>query len=55
MNYNDGGLAAGAAGAAVLAATGPAAWVWYTLAAFALIAAGSALLRIIPRHTRSHS
>lgn len=55
MNYNDGGLAAGAAGAGVLAATGPAAWVWYTLAAFALLAAGSALLRIVPRRTRQRS
>ena len=40
---------AGAAGAGVLAMSGLD-WVWVSLAVFALIAAGSALWRIVPRN-----
>ena len=40
---------AGAAGAGVLALSGMD-WAWIVLAVFALIAAGSALWRIVPRN-----
>lgn len=40
---------AGATGASVLALSGWD-WAWLLLAVFALIAAGSALWRIVPRH-----
>lgn len=51
MNYNGtGALGGGAAGGgAVLAMTGAGDVLWLALAAFALIAAGTALLRIIPK------
>ncbi len=40
---------AGATGAGALALSGMD-WVWILLAVFALVAAGSALWRIVPRH-----
>lgn len=42
------GVTAAGSGAAALAFTG-ASFLWYTLAAFALLAAGTAVLRIIPK------
>ena len=42
------GVTVAGTGAAALAFTG-ASFLWYTLAAFALLAAGTALLRILPR------
>jgi hypothetical protein len=42
------GVTAAGSGAAALAFTG-ASFLWYTLAAFALLAAGAAVLRIIPK------
>jgi hypothetical protein len=39
-----------ASGAGVLAFTGSSS-LWYGLAAFALLAAGTAILRILPRRT----
>ncbi len=55
MTYHNSSALAGVAGVgsvAALATTGPAGWLWMALAAFALIAAGTALLRIIPRRER---
>ena len=42
------GVTVAGTGAAALAFTG-ASFLWYTLAAFALLAAGTAVLRIIPK------
>ena len=48
--YNGPGLTAlGGGGAATLAATGPENMLWLALASFALIAAGVAVRRIVPR------
>jgi hypothetical protein len=41
-------VTAAGSGAAALAFTG-ASFLWYTLAAFALLAAGTAVLRIVPK------
>jgi hypothetical protein len=49
--YENGGIAAGAAGLGTLAATGFE-MVWLALAAMALVAAGAALWRIVPRLER---
>ena len=46
--YNHGGVAGSAAAAGALPFTGLNV-VWMLLAAFALIAAGSALMRLVPR------
>jgi hypothetical protein len=48
--YNKAGLA-GAAGLTALPFTGLN-WVWYLTAGFALVAAGAALLRVLPKLTR---
>lgn len=42
------GVTVAGSGAAALAFTG-ASFLWYTLAAFALLAAGTAVLRILPK------
>lgn len=48
--YNGAALSAiGGGGAATLAATGPTSMLWLALASFALIAAGAAVRRIMPR------
>lgn len=48
--YNGAALTAvGGGGAAALASTGPENALWLALASFALIAAGAALRRIMPR------
>lgn len=44
-----GSVPAGMTGAGALALSG-ADWAWIVLAGFALIAAGSALWRLVPRH-----
>jgi hypothetical protein len=53
--YNDAMSATAAgAGATVLAATGLAGdVVWFGLAAFAMIAVGTAIMRIVPRRLRN--
>jgi hypothetical protein len=52
--YNQAGSAISTgAGAGVLAYTGAPAIIWLLLCAFALIAAGSALLRILPKRGRT--
>ena len=45
--YNNGTLAATGGGALIAGVEG----IWWLLGAFALIAAGSALMRIVPRKT----
>lgn len=48
--YNGAALTTvGGGGAAALASTGPENLLWIVLASFALIAAGAAVRRIIPR------
>jgi hypothetical protein len=48
--YNGAALSTvGGGGAAALAATGPENLLWLALASFALIAAGAAVRRIVPR------
>lgn len=48
--YNGAALTTlGGGGAAALAATGPENLLWLVLASFALIAAGAAVRRVIPR------
>lgn len=47
--YNNAALGAAPASAGVLAATGPGMALWIFLAGFALVAAGMALSRIIPK------
>jgi LPXTG-motif cell wall-anchored protein len=48
--YNGAALSTvGGGGAAALASTGPENLLWLGLAAFALVAAGAAVRRIIPR------
>jgi len=50
-NNPSGSLGAGVAGGAALAATGVG-LVWVLLAAFAIVAAGCALMRIAPKFKR---
>lgn len=52
MNYNSAG-AAGTGG--MLAVTGAGDLMWVLLAGFALIAAGGALLRVMPRREAEQS
>lgn len=48
--YNGAALSAlGGGGAAALASTGPENLLWLVLASFALIAAGAAVRRVVPR------
>lgn len=48
--YNGAALSTiGGGGAAALAATGPEHLLWLVLASFALVAAGTAVRRIVPR------
>lgn len=49
MYTNPSGALAAGAGSGVLAATGAGSIFWIVLAGFALLAAGLAIMRIIPR------
>jgi hypothetical protein len=54
MYNNFGSSAAAGTGAGVLASTGFNS-IWVGLAAFALIAAGTALMRIVPKRHAAHA
>ena len=52
MNYDSAGLVGAVSAGGLLAMTGVSGVIWILLASFALIAAGSAILRIVPRREK---
>lgn len=52
MNYDSAGLVGAVSAGGLLAMTGVSGAIWVLLASFALIAAGSAILRIVPKRVK---